>query len=159
MTFAVIKTGGKQYLVEEGQTLIVERLEHDGKTISFDEVLLVSQEGGVQVGQPLVKGASVKASVVEDGKGRQEDRLPLQSQDPLKEEEGSPPAIHQGEDRIDFRQVTKSPRKGLVACYDRASRACLRVSSSAYSIWVPLESPRARRVMRTAGTVVNISRI
>lgn len=69
MTFAVIKTGGKQYLVEEGQTLIVERLEHDGKTISFDEVLLVSQEGGVQVGQPLVKGASVKASVVEDGKG------------------------------------------------------------------------------------------
>jgi large subunit ribosomal protein L21 len=68
MTFAVIKTGGKQYLVEEGQILVVERLEHDGKSISFDEVLLVSQEGGVQVGQPLVKGASVKASVVEDGK-------------------------------------------------------------------------------------------
>lgn len=69
MEFAVIKTGGKQYIVKEGDVLAVEKLEHDGDKISFDEVLLVSDGKKTVIGQPLVDGASVAASVIEDGKG------------------------------------------------------------------------------------------
>jgi large subunit ribosomal protein L21 len=69
MTFAVIKTGGKQYIVKEGQTLSVEKLVHDTDTVTFDEVLLIADEKKATIGQPLVKGAKVSATVVEEGKG------------------------------------------------------------------------------------------
>ena len=66
--FAVIKTGGKQYKVAEGDTLRVEKLESkDGKVV-FDEVLLVVN-GEVKVGQPTVSGAKVSAKIIEEGKG------------------------------------------------------------------------------------------
>lgn len=71
--FAVIKTGGKQYKVREGDTLNVEKLDEtarsaDGKVI-FDQVLLWSDEKDAKVGKPLVSGAKVEAKVLEDGKG------------------------------------------------------------------------------------------
>ena len=69
MDFAVIKTGGKQYIVKEGDELTVEKLVHDGDTVTFSEVLLVSDGKTTSVGQPLVKGASVAATVVGEGKG------------------------------------------------------------------------------------------
>lgn len=69
MTFAVIKTGGKQYIVKEGDVLDVEKLEHDGKTVNFDQVLLVSDEKKAVVGQPVVPGAVVKATVLVDSRG------------------------------------------------------------------------------------------
>lgn len=69
MTFAVIKTGGKQYIVTEGQTLTVEKLVHDTDKITFDEVLLVADEKKASIGQPTVKGATVTATVVAEGKG------------------------------------------------------------------------------------------
>lgn len=65
--FAVIKTGGKQYKVKEGQTLSVEKIFADGKVV-FDEVLLVGGES-TKIGTPLVAGAKVEASIVEHGKG------------------------------------------------------------------------------------------
>ncbi len=62
--YAVIKTGGKQYRVAEGDTLQVEKLPGAaGDKISFDEVLMVGGEKA-KVGTPLVKGASVKAEIV-----------------------------------------------------------------------------------------------
>lgn len=64
MKKAVIQTGGKQYLVTEGETLSVERLKDVGKTISF-EPLLVIDESKTVVGTPVVGGSSVKASVVD----------------------------------------------------------------------------------------------
>lgn len=67
--FAVIKTGGKQYIVTEGQTLTVEKLVHDTDKVTFDEVLLVADEKKASIGQPLVQGATVTATVVGDGKG------------------------------------------------------------------------------------------
>ncbi|TBR40802.1 50S ribosomal protein L21 [Marinomonas agarivorans] len=68
--FAVIKTGGKQYRVQEGQTLKVEKLAVDeGKKVNFDEVLLVSSGDDVKVGAPFVKGAKVTAEVVSHGRG------------------------------------------------------------------------------------------
>lgn len=68
MEFAVIKTGGKQYIVRKGDILDVEKLEHDGTKVSFDQVLMVADETKAVIGQPLVKGATVSATVLTDGK-------------------------------------------------------------------------------------------
>ncbi|HXV26774.1 MAG TPA: 50S ribosomal protein L21 [Candidatus Paceibacterota bacterium] len=67
MTFAVIKTGGKQYKVSEGQVLDVERLAHEGKAITFTDVLLIDRDGKAEVGRPFVTGAQVQAEVLSDG--------------------------------------------------------------------------------------------
>jgi len=69
--YAVIKTGGKQYRVEQGDTLALERLDGDtGAQVSFDEVLLVGSDDATQIGRPLVQGASVKATIVEQGRAK-----------------------------------------------------------------------------------------
>jgi len=69
--YAVLKTGGKQYKVEVGQMVDVERLEAEiGDTVEIDQVLMVVDEGDVQVGKPVLDSAAVKATVVEHGKGR-----------------------------------------------------------------------------------------
>lgn len=62
---AVIATGGKQYLVSEGETLEVELLKEAGKTTSF-EALLVIDGDKTEIGSPIVKGVSVTADVVEE---------------------------------------------------------------------------------------------
>jgi len=69
MSYAVIRTGGKQYRVTQGEFLRVESLSGEvGSDITFPDVLLTSAEGAVQIGIPLVSGASVTARVVEHGK-------------------------------------------------------------------------------------------
>ena len=68
--YAVIETGGKQYRVSEGDVLDVERTgDEDGK-IEFERVLMVGGEGDVRVGNPVVDGASVTASLVAEARGR-----------------------------------------------------------------------------------------
>jgi len=68
--YAVIETGGKQYRVQEGDKLFIEKLEVEaGETIDFDNVLLVSKDGELAVGSPYVESAKVKASVLANGKG------------------------------------------------------------------------------------------
>ncbi|TDO97185.1 50S ribosomal protein L21 [Marinomonas balearica] len=68
--FAVIKTGGKQYRVQEGQTLKVEKLAVEaGSAVEFNDVLLVSNGDDVQVGAPVVEGVKVTAEVVSHGRG------------------------------------------------------------------------------------------
>ena len=67
--YAIIKTGGKQYRVQEGQTLKVEKLAIEaGSAVEFDEVLLVSNGDDVKVGAPVVEGAKVTAEVVAHGR-------------------------------------------------------------------------------------------
>lgn len=69
--YAVIKTGGKQYRVEQGDTLAIERLDGDtGAVVSFDEVLLVGSDSATKLGRPLVQGASVKGTIVEQGRAK-----------------------------------------------------------------------------------------
>ena len=64
--YAIIKTGGKQYRVQSGDVLDIEKIDKAaGDTIKFDEVLAVSGDDGLKVGSPLVKGASVSAEVVD----------------------------------------------------------------------------------------------
>lgn len=69
--YAIIETGGKQYRVQEGDTLFVEKLEaNQGDVVTIDSVLAVSKDGKLTVGAPVVKGAKVEAKVVEQGKGK-----------------------------------------------------------------------------------------
>ena len=70
--FAVIVSGGKQHLVREGESLKVEKLELEvGGVLDFD-VLMVAEDDGsmVKVGKPTVKGASVTATVLEQGRAK-----------------------------------------------------------------------------------------
>lgn len=74
--FAVIKTGGKQYLVEPGKTLVVEKLSNLGKElkpgdkITFNQVLLTDDGEKAQIGTPLVSGAKVEGELIDEKKGR-----------------------------------------------------------------------------------------
>ncbi len=67
--YAVIQTGGKQYRVEEGATLKIEKIELGaGDSIEFDKVLMVQSDSAVRVGQPYVEGTKVTAEVVSQGR-------------------------------------------------------------------------------------------
>lgn len=69
--FAVIKTGGKQYIVSPGKKLKIEKLPADeGADVSFEEVLLVTGEGEPNIGAPLVSGAVVLAKVLRHGRAK-----------------------------------------------------------------------------------------
>lgn len=69
--FAVIETGGKQYKVQEGDVLAVEKLnQEEGQKVTFDRVLLVDEEGKTLIGTPHIKNALVKAEVIENFKDK-----------------------------------------------------------------------------------------
>jgi len=68
--YAVIKTGGKQYRVSEGDTLTIEKIAGEkGSLVTFDEVLMVSKQDDIRVGRPFVEGAVVRGEIVGDIKG------------------------------------------------------------------------------------------
>lgn len=68
--YAVIKTGGKQYRVQPGDLLVVEKLEGEpGAGVTFGDVLMLGGDAGVTVGAPIVDGASVAATLIETRKG------------------------------------------------------------------------------------------
>ncbi|MBI2113024.1 MAG: 50S ribosomal protein L21 [Candidatus Wildermuthbacteria bacterium] len=70
MPFAVIKTGGKQYLVQPGQKLTIEKLPNkEGEEVVFDSVLLSEKDGAVKIGEPFLKDSMVKAKVLSQTKG------------------------------------------------------------------------------------------
>ena len=69
--YAIIESCGKQYKVAEGDVVFFEKLDaEEGKKVTFDKVILVSEDGKVQVGAPYVKGAKVEGKVVSHGKGK-----------------------------------------------------------------------------------------
>ena len=68
--FAIIKTGGKQYKVQEGDELAIELLElGKSKTLKLDQVLLVSKDSTVNVGRPFLKGAYCEAELIKEFRG------------------------------------------------------------------------------------------
>ena len=69
--YAIIKTGGKQYRVAEGDVITIEKLDAEANAaVTFDEVLTVVNDGDVKVGAPLVDGAKVTGTVLEQGKAK-----------------------------------------------------------------------------------------
>jgi len=68
---AVIKTGGKQYLVSPGQKIKIEKLDaKEGKEVTFKDVLLLEKGGKIEIGNPLVEGAKVAGKIISEGKGK-----------------------------------------------------------------------------------------
>ncbi|MGE5329376.1 MAG: 50S ribosomal protein L21 [Deltaproteobacteria bacterium] len=68
--YAVLETGGKQYRVQEGDIVFVEKLNaEEGQEVNFETVLAVSTDKGLEVGTPYVKAASVSAKVLKQGRG------------------------------------------------------------------------------------------
>lgn len=68
--YAIVKTGGKQYRVEEGSTLVVEKIEGDAdSTVELTHVLMVGGDGDMKVGAPTVDGAKVVATILSQGRG------------------------------------------------------------------------------------------
>jgi large subunit ribosomal protein L21 len=69
--YAVIETGGKQYKVQEGDVVFIEKLDVEmGSIVTFDKVLALSNESGLVTGTPLVAGATVEANVIKSGKDK-----------------------------------------------------------------------------------------
>lgn len=87
--YAVIKTGGKQYRVAEGDQLRVEKLAAEvGAEVSFDEVLLVGEGESIKIGSPLVEGGAVKAEVVAQGRGEKIRIIKFRRRKHYKKEQG-----------------------------------------------------------------------
>lgn len=69
--YAIIQTGGKQYKVTEGEMVKVEKLEVEaGEKITLDQVLMLKDDNGTRIGNPLVPGAKIIAEVLEQGRGK-----------------------------------------------------------------------------------------
>ncbi|MBR1591805.1 MAG: 50S ribosomal protein L21 [Ruminococcus sp.] len=69
--YAVIETGGKQYQVNEGDIIFIEKLAVDAdQTVTFDKVIALGAEDGIKVGTPYVEGAAVEAKVLKNGKAK-----------------------------------------------------------------------------------------
>lgn len=69
--FAIIETGGKQYKVNEGDIIFIEKLDlNEGDPVTFDKVLAISLNNEFKSGSPLVEGASVTGNVVKNGKNK-----------------------------------------------------------------------------------------
>jgi large subunit ribosomal protein L21 len=69
--FAIIETGGKQYKVENGDVVFIEKLDVEADSVvTFDKVIAVGADDGIKVGAPYVDGATVSAKVLKNGKGK-----------------------------------------------------------------------------------------
>ena len=69
--YAIVRTGGKQYRVEEGRTITIDRLSaEEGETVELGDVLLIADDGNVTVGAPLIEGARVMAEVEANGRAK-----------------------------------------------------------------------------------------
>lgn len=69
--YAIIETGGKQYKVENGDVVFIEKLDVEADSeITFDKVIALGADDGIKVGAPYVEGASVSAKVLKNGKGK-----------------------------------------------------------------------------------------
>ena len=87
--YAVIVTGGKQYRVEKGDVIFVEKLGAEAdSTYTFDQVLAVGEEGSVKFGAPTVEGATVAGKVLKNGKGKKITILKYRSKKDSKSKQG-----------------------------------------------------------------------
>jgi len=72
MPLAIIKTGGKQYIVSPGDEIKIEKIKDKSQDdeIVFDEVLLIKKQKKLEIGTPFVKGAKVTGKILEEGRGK-----------------------------------------------------------------------------------------
>lgn len=71
MTIAIIKTGGKQYVVSQGKRIKIEKIEgKEDKEITFNDVLLLATDKNIEIGTPLIKNAKVIGKILKQGRGK-----------------------------------------------------------------------------------------
>lgn len=103
--FAIIVTGGKQYKVQEGDVVFVEKLDAaEGETVKFDEVLAVSGESFV-TRQAHRRGRLCNCKRIEERQGQKNPRSQIQIQEKREEEARSQTALYKGSDRKDLRLI------------------------------------------------------
>ena len=69
--FAILETGGKQYRVQPGDVLFIEKIEGEAQSsVTFDKVAMVSDDNGTKIGAPYVEGATVSATLLKNGKSK-----------------------------------------------------------------------------------------
>ncbi len=69
--YAIMETGGKQYRVQEGDVVFIEKIEGEADSkVTFDKIVLVADDNGAKVGAPYVDGATVEATLLKNGKGK-----------------------------------------------------------------------------------------
>lgn len=69
--FAIMETGGKQYRVQPGDVVFIEKIEGDAQsTVTFDKIALVGDENGTKIGAPYVEGATISATLLKNGKAK-----------------------------------------------------------------------------------------
>ena len=106
MAYAVIQTGGKQYRVAEGDLIEVEKLDVEaGTQAKFEEVLLVSNGGGVSIGAPLVAGRVSHCRGCRTDQSSQSHRFQIQAPERLSPHGGPSPAAHSAEDKGNHRVI------------------------------------------------------
>jgi len=90
MSLAIIKTGGKQYIVSPGHEIKIEKIKDKKKDdqVVFDQVLLVEKEKNIEIGTPFVKGAKVTAKILEEGRGKKITILKFKSKTRYKKKQG-----------------------------------------------------------------------
>ena len=97
--YAVIATGGKQYRVDEGSVLAVEKLDAEaGATVEFGEVLLIGEGDQIKIGAPLLEGGKVTATVEKPRQGREESHRQIPPPQALPAPGHASPAVHRSED-------------------------------------------------------------
>ena len=110
--YAVIKTGGKQYRVSEGDVVTLERLTGErGDDIKFEEVLLVGDDEDTRIGTPVLAGASVDGTIVEQGRARKVIVFKFRRRKNYKRKKGH--RQYQTRVRIDQIKVNGSPVQAL----------------------------------------------
>jgi len=97
--YAIIETGGFQFKVEPGMKLNVPRIESgEGDSINLDRVLLVGDGDDVEVGTPMIAGASVEAEVLEHGRGKKIIVFKRKRRKGYEKNTGAPPGLHKNRD-------------------------------------------------------------
>ena len=98
--YAVVATGGKQYKVEPGEVLRVEKIPGDvGAQIAFDQVLMVGEGESVRIGQPVIDGATVTGHIIEQDKSKENPGIQVQTPKKIPPQTRSSSTVHCGKDR------------------------------------------------------------
>jgi large subunit ribosomal protein L21 len=104
MAYAIFKTGGKQYRVQEGDTISVDKLPVSADDeVKFPEVLLVNDGENTKVGAPIIDGAGVTAKVIEQHRGKKGRCLQVQASQRFPQNHWFPSSSHQASDHRDRR--------------------------------------------------------
>ena len=124
--YAVIESCGKQYKVAEGDVVFFEKLDaEEGKKVTFDKVILVSDEGKVEVGNPYVKSMKVEGKVVSHGKGKKIIVFKMKAKKNYRRKQGH----RQPYTKVEITAIKSTARKTAAKAEEKAEKKATKKSS------------------------------